>query len=444
MPYKPSTRLPGEKANKLGHLDIIKNPIIRELMRNFVLPPKKEKSKKHISWTPSVILSDPLPIIFAVDGSMQLVTSQQDRKKKVAFVTAVLVKYDLPLLERINKGTIHPFELRDISNGLVIKISTILPIKNVCLRNMSTYDSVRFLVYTTLKHDNMGGRTLETLKWLVYEKWQSEQKPSFTFTCPTCHLKGVTTEMTLPYDASEGICTACSGIIYITDIFGFHRDMEEVMAPEELVPIFMNIIETILLYTAIREIWEENVATLSQCLFIKDGPLSFRSHYWKLTTMMRKLLQYAKDNGHMIYTFGQEKTGTFVDHMLEISESAKDNSTFVPSDFYIRKFIQGRTNSTYSYGYYTNYGAKIFVNIDQYHRLVLNIPTGNYVEEIELKDLIGCEKILATLPRILGSRYENSLVPIELANENASLSAYPSNRILQEFIEEMMREVHGS
>ncbi|HMO83415.1 MAG TPA: hypothetical protein PKC18_00695, partial [Lacipirellulaceae bacterium] len=49
-------------------------------------------------------------------------------------------------------------------------------------------------------------------------------------------------------------------------------------------------------------------------------------------------------------------------------------------------------------------------------------------------DLIGLDRILATLPTLVSRRFEGGLYPIELANGIASLSSYPSAKILQRFL----------
>jgi hypothetical protein len=73
--------------------------------------------------------------------------------------------------------------------------------------------------------------------------------------------------------------------------------------------------------------------------------------------------------------------------------------------------------------------------------MILNIPTGKnvespYLESPKLEDLIGAANIFATLPELLSYRHEGGLLPVELANGVASLSTYPSARILKMFAEE--------
>lgn len=70
--------------------------------------------------------------------------------------------------------------------------------------------------------------------------------------------------------------------------------------------------------------------------------------------------------------------------------------------------------------------------------MVLSIPTGDYRERGEFparSDLIGLARILATLPGLVSRRFEGGLYPIELANGIASLSSYPSAKVLQRFLE---------
>jgi hypothetical protein len=50
------------------------------------------------------------------------------------------------------------------------------------------------------------------------------------------------------------------------------------------------------------------------------------------------------------------------------------------------------------------YGAKIFVKLNSYHQTVLNIPTRDYKNNPKVNDLIGAERIFATLPKILSNR----------------------------------------
>lgn len=89
---------------------------------------------------------------------------------------------------------------------------------------------------------------------------------------------------------------------------------------------------------------------------------------------------------------------------------------------------------------YTNYGAKVFIKLSNYHHAVLNIPTGEFTPDPTSADLIGPRGIFATLPTILSNRYEGALLPVELAHGIASLSTYPSAQILKIFAQSLVEE----
>ena len=69
MPYQAGSRLPGEKASKLGHLSIVKSPFIRALVDQFEFPQKIDEDPCDTKWTEfDPASAKPLTVIAAVDG----------------------------------------------------------------------------------------------------------------------------------------------------------------------------------------------------------------------------------------------------------------------------------------------------------------------------------------------------------------------------------------
>jgi len=69
--------------------------------------------------------------------------------------------------------------------------------------------------------------------------------------------------------------------------------------------------------------------------------------------------------------------------------------------------------------------------------LVINVPTGDYLNRKNAplaNELINLEVILNVIPHIVSRRFSGGLYPIELANGIASLSSYPSAKILQKLL----------
>lgn len=432
MPYQAGNRLPGEYASRIGHLEVIKSPLVQKLCQSFKNPTVSDECRE-IPWQTIPEGESHLKYIFGVDGSMQVIRSDVSPYSTIAFVKTSLLKIDQYQLSKVDKESPHPYVLRDILQEAAIYHATALPLENIGIPGMSNYHAIREIIFESIKDKSpeMEGEILETLKWLAYKKWGPEQYPSTAFECPHCHNKNAT----LPYDAETEACPFCGKAIHITDWLGFHQEMAEDSAPEGIATTYMNIHETLLLFTAIRHYWLHKKNILSQCLFVKDGPLSVRAQYSKLVEPIRQFLSYTRDQGYPIHILGQEKTGRFFDHFQFIQKEAPPKSFFIPGDTYIKKQIQHRPLEGATYGKDTNYGAKIFVKLSDYHAMVLNIPFGDYEANPQVEDLIGYQEIFATIPKILSNRHEGALLPVELAHGIASLSTYPSAKILKLFSE---------
>jgi hypothetical protein len=432
MPYKAGQRLPAERASRLGHLDVLNSKLVKKLCHSFAEPEPSITSDDVMWETMPLGVADVLPIVFGVDGSMQRIESETPPYKTLAFVKTALLRIDRYALAQIDKDSPHPFALRDILSDSALYHATVFPLKNVSIQDLNAYDAIRQIIFESVKDASLTEEPMETLKWIAYEKWSNQERQLPEFDCPHCEKQVAT----LPYNAEEGNCPNCTEKLFITDMLGFHLEMAPDSAPDTVATSYMTIHETLLLFTGIRHYWETNRSFLSKCLFVKDGPLSIRAQYSKLVAPIRRFLDYAREQGHPVYIIGQEKTGRFVDHLQLIGKQAPVKSIFIPSNKYITEKIQHRHDRGAPYGRDTNYGAKVFIKMNDYHQIVLNITTGGYKENPILADLIGADKIFATLPTILSNRYEGALLPIELANGIASLSTYPSAQILKVFAEE--------
>ncbi|MCE8033115.1 hypothetical protein EKK97_03655 [Billgrantia tianxiuensis] len=431
MPYQMGKRLSGERASKLGHLDVVNSELVNELIQKFE-DQEPAKIESPANWEAIPDGEIPLRLIFAVDGSKQTIRSDFPPYKELSFIKTALLRLDQHAIEKLDPLAPHPMALRDIMSDSGMYHATVLPLKGVNIKGLSNYDAVRKIIFDSMQDRSLNAEPYKTLKWLAYEKWSGQSKSSPSFGCPHCEME----VCGLPFDQDEGACEHCGGHLYLTDMIGFHLEMSDDAAPDSVATAYMLIHETLLLFTGIRFFWEaEKYSVLGNALFIKDGPLFLKGQYSKLVIPLRNFFEFAKHKNIAVHVVGQEKTGAFFDHLEIIARNAPVNTFFAPSNEYIRKEIQHRPERSEPYGSRTNYGNKIFVKYDEYHHLVLSVPTGKYTDTHTSEVFISLSKILASLPPILSHRYECALVPIELANGVASLSSYPSAAILKVFAE---------
>jgi len=436
MPYQGSKRLPAEKASKLGHLEVIRSPLVQKLCKSFEDPNSNVPSPSGINWQALPESANELTVVFSTDGSLQVIENPHPPYKAIAFVKTALLKVDQFAIDKLDKETPNPFAIRDIMKDSALFHSTAFPLRHVFIPGKTVYQAVREIIFESIKdkglNDALDGAMMDTLKWLIYEKWNERPKKQLeAFGCPHCN-KNVAT---LQFDEEKGVCPSCKGKIFITDMFGLHLNMKDDFAPKQVAFDYMSVSETLMILTPIRYFWDTNREILEKCLMVKDGPLSLRATLSKLAAPIRRFFRYAKDSGVEVALLGQEKSGMFFDNLMLIGSNAPSSSVFIPNNQYIRDEIQ-HSNSVGVYGQDTNYGAKIFLKYSDYHKMVLNIPTGErgeFVTSPDASKLIAFERIIATLPRILSHRFEGALLPIELANGIASLSTYPSAKALELF-----------
>jgi hypothetical protein len=442
MPYEGGDRLSAtERASKLGHLEVVNSPFVKGLIDQFEYPPSDDSLPSNAPWVDvDPIGNEPLSVVIAVDGSLQVVRSDGYPTRSLAFVKTALVRLDRRRLDKIDRDMPHPAEMKALMAESALQASTVLPLRNVRVPAISNYDLVRNIIRDSLAMPS-DGLIHETLKWLAYRKWLPESRSvSPEFRCPhcPCDVAG------LPYDADGGTCEDCGGDVYLTDMIGFHLEMGEDQAPDSLASAYMIVHETLLLLSVVRHFWTQgDYRSLSNILFLKDGPLALRSQYSKLVPNIRALLQHAKEQDCPIHIAGQEKSGRFVDHLSEIQRFTGPTSIGDPARYavlshrYIREEVDHAPERVNPYGSRTNYGEKVLVKLDPHTALVLSVPTGSYVDRPDFPsqsaDLIGLDRTLATLPSLISYQHENALVPISLAHGVASMSSYPSATVLKLF-----------
>lgn len=443
MPYQGSGRLPAEAASKLGHLEVIGSPVIAELIKQFEHAQPTDKDPSSTMWTPFEKKdAKPLSLIFAVDGSMQIVSSESMPKREVAFIKTALVRLDPRAVAKLDPDYPHPLAMRDMMKDAALFHAAALPLKGITLPGYDYLIAVRTIIRDFMKDPRLQGEPYKTLQWIVHKQWGRTPSVGPHFMCP--HCGGNVPGFEPGQDTKNCPNPKCNAALFLTDCLDMHREMLEDSASQGLVSSYMLIHELLMIFTAIRYFWTHNKALLSDALFLKDGPLTLRSQYSRLVPAIREFMKHAYDSGHRVHLIGQEKSGAFFDHLDTIVRFAPPKTKAESPHFavlahkYVRQEVQRvRGEPENEYGLKTNFGEKVYVKTNPYHSMVLNVPPIEFRESEEFPagphELIGFDRIMATLPSLLSHRYSGALVPVELANGVASLSSYPSATVLKIF-----------
>jgi hypothetical protein len=218
MPFQGSDKLPAERASKLAHLDVLKSDLVQELCKSFEDPAAVQQTLPTL-WSKLPSAGKPLKLILGVDGSVQVIESHDKPLRTLAFVKTAMVTLDKSALDALDKNEPHPFAIRDLLEKSQIYHATVFPLRNVHIDGTTNYSAVRRIVFDSLRDSSLDGEVFETLKWLVYEKWDGKQRDVPLFECPNCHK----TEATLTHDSSAGKCPACKGDLTFPTCLVFTR-----------------------------------------------------------------------------------------------------------------------------------------------------------------------------------------------------------------------------
>jgi hypothetical protein len=206
----------------------------------------------------------------------------------------------------------------------------------------------------------------------------------------------------------------------------------------EMVSNLRTILEALVLFSFIVRFRERRVI-MERTLFLLDGPLTLRAQLGRLVEPIRALIADQRDKGWPIYLIGVEKTGQLRDFADSCSSSLPHvGDYFLPSTRYLLEEIYGRAFNEQTYRNRVNYGAKVIARVGRDHTLALNVPTGDYALSPGLANLIGFPEVLRSLSRLVSYSHENALIPIVLANAEASISNQPSGGLLAQFVDRII------
>jgi len=182
------------------------------------------------------------------------------------------------------------------------------------------------------------------------------------------------------------------------------------------------------------------VFRLKEFLFIADGPLSFSGQTANMHKPMRNLCNYFLQSENL-FLVGLEKSGPFVEHAREIADppSGKpvlDRGKYIlPSNKYIYKYIIPGDFSTMHYGKTSYYSGKVIFHSYDGQILVLTVPVPdkNAIINPKKKDFANLDIILLNIQKLKCDMYDDTVVPVALANKLVSLANHPSKVLLEKF-----------
>lgn len=441
-------RKPFEMASMINHSQIIQNRSVQNFIDSCIIP---KTNLNNINY-PSGISADiskmkNIKYIISVDGGYsETYIDKGFPSTALAFFNFGVLLFKLEDLENIDQSTIiNPEDLKKLKE--MDNISLVIPAKNILVKGCEDFTAgVRktiFNFFNSSEGSSIKSETLlDTLKWLIYRKWDNKTEPVKLDFCPydDCDSK----ETIFNYDDNGTvICQKCHREIYLTDYFRFHEIINEPNGSTGIYGYLSSLIEQMLIVQVIKYLYENNRQSLKEVLFIKDGPLAFFGQTFRLYKPMRDLINHLFTAGEnkesIINLVGIEKSGPFVEHAFYIQNKLEKNHFYIINDDYIRKYIVIQTSNDI-YGHNTYYGWKVIYKTEEGDVLVVTIPVNDYNGTPSKDNFSNIEETLSVLSKMRCNMYENSVIPLALINKLVSISEFPSTKILEKFIKNEIKK----
>lgn len=427
---------PFEFASKSAHSQVIKDATVQQFLSACSLPKSAEAVSIPSKLCVPLQSIDPDPIhhVIAVDGGFHEVPVRTEfPSATICFYQFGALIFDTADLEHLAvQPFIDPEDVQKLKRIQRIKLT--LPIRNVTTKDEKTITgSVRRTLYRFFMEEVDDGRLIETLKWLIFEEFDSRLDSWVLASCPVCAEPHV--ELQKKTISKEFIfkCPSCKGDIFLTDVFRLHEAIDDELGAGGIVAYVGTTIEQILLAHLVHTILLTKPTLLNEVLFIKDGPLAFFGQTANMHKPFRALIKFLFTQ-HDCYLAGLEKSGAFVEHAHEISRLLSAGTALLLNDDYIYKFIiPGKADASSPYGRTTYYGNKLIFKSATGHVHVATLPTVDALSDPAERDFRNLHVVLTNLAKLRCDMYDDSLVPVALVNKLVSLANHPSARILQKF-----------
>lgn len=438
MSYSKTGNRPFEVASKSNHIHIIKDPEVQQFLSQHELPKEGAEISLFDQYLVDIDydVKDSIEFIIAVDGGDTTVAV----KSKFPSSTITFFQFGANLLKISDLKELReqPFISPDSISKLkeLQRIKFTLPTKNIGLidekgnRTTLTF-SVRKALYDFFKkHDY-----LATLKWFLFEEYK---KTPLSVRELASHPNNPDTKkviISLDKINAEYKIAHDDGELFLTDIFRLHEVVDEDLGAGGIVGYLRNLIEHFILIDTIKGLYKRRKDSLKEVLFIKDGPLGFFGQTANMHEPMRELLNHLKSEV-TIYVAGIEKSGPFVEHALEIKDKIKAGQVYLLSNQHIYKYVKpGDPNNPDAYGRSSYYSSKVIFKSRDERIYVVTLPTetSDVVLNPQKTDFENIDIVMKYIEKLKSDMYDNSLLPIALANKLVSLSDHPSSVLLEKF-----------
>ncbi|WP_170327945.1 hypothetical protein [Ruegeria arenilitoris] len=417
-------------------MEVINNPAIANILQNLKVD---SAPKKPNAATPALNVDFSIPTkieqVLTVDAGLQTVPNPIRREKAMSFINPGVSILSLDDLKKIaNDPMMDPRDMGNMLSRCTLR-PAYLPLRGVRMTGRTMRDTLREIINASLLPAVTG--LYEVLEFLLFEQWlpSGSVKSPRSMNCLFCRDT---------FDIPEKqifSCPHCGFEHFLSDYLGLLSSSDPVEQPSETIAnSFMRVLELLCLFRLPMLATKNGKHDrLEKILFIKDGSLMLRAEGFRVIDGVRRYLQWLRSRGVTMHLAGVEKTGNMVEFLANFPDAVPcDGDVLIPSRQFLNEEIQGKVYDPTNPRNRVSFGTRVGVRLSASHVVALQVPSNDLTnggpENPKPNDLPELEEVVRALSKVTSSRYENSLIPLVLANRQVSLAQSSSSRLLEEYV----------
>jgi hypothetical protein len=446
-----------QQASKVGHEDILRNPDIDEYLSSIGDIPRPAAAELAEIFGDAPAIGEFKPsvpeVIVAFDGSLYEASADtSEPSRRVGYVkvgmVALNVKKYIDLSDQ-NMPYVDPMAVNRLQDRSALSMA--LPsayLKEPALDSVT--DGYRAAVHRYYSSDKTKVGTdkntlLDTVVELLYAMDAVVEENGAEYvvlpSCPgvDCDAKNVGVPL-----KGEASCRTCEAPLFVTDMLRVWECFNEASTNAESFSRLMLASESLVLLHSLLFFKRAGLlAQLSNYAFIMDGPLSISGEAAKfhepiMKTINQLQLEMIEHNLVPPLVMGLTKTGIAVEHFAALDESIPTGIAFPVTDEYRYKNIFGKKVRAKPFGDEFYYGQDVLIKTPEGRQFLVSLPypwdtkqdadfkTGRF----DLSKYRNVDLAIGIINMFQSDLYENSMVPVILAHEYASISLAPGGKIL--------------
>lgn len=448
--------LKGQNAGKIGHEEILQNPDIEAFLQDYKNVPRPTPAalSQIFGGCPKIsqftgVVPD---VILALDGSL-FEASADDREpsRKVGYIKVGMIGLDMQRYAALapdGSRFVDPMAVARLQESSALSMA--LPGAYLKKSGHKTVvEGYRFAIQKYFESDatKIGKRgkasLLDTLIVLLRYNDSVKEIDGKDFViigaCPTDNCQ--TENIPVSVETHIGNCSGCGSPVLITDALRVHECFVESGTNQQTYNRLMLASEHLVAAHQIIHYKNTQLEFLERLAVCMDGPLSINGEPAKFHKALLKLLYEVNDDlvkqgfGPMV-VMGLTKTGIAVDHFSLIADQIPKDIAFAITDDY-RGLYMTQKDYARPFGDDTYYGQDVLVKTARGRQFVICLPypcasksDAAFSDRFDLTKYPAIGKSLAIINLLESDLYENSMIPVILAHEYASISLAPGGKVL--------------